>query len=93
MQVVVVGYSRYYISVLMELIGRIREGEQGPPRPTGERDAAAKGIDVDLKTVAETRKSDKWAAHSNELHAHDLINFIVFGRMSSPTQRDVISLT
>merc|ERR1712151_1298161 len=62
-QVVVVGDGKYYISVLITLLEKIREDARGTPRPTGELDAAAKGIDTDLNTVAAARKSEKWAGH------------------------------
>merc|ERR1712151_1085814 len=56
-QVIVVGDGKYYISVLITLLEKIREDAQGTPRPTGELDGSAKGIDTDLKTVAAARKS------------------------------------
>merc|ERR1711879_1104044 len=56
-QVIVVGDGKYYISVLITLLEKIREDAQGTPRPTGELDAAAKGIDTDAQTVAEAKKT------------------------------------
>merc|ERR1711879_868345 len=67
-QVIVVGDGKYYISVLITLLERVKEDPFGTPRPTGELDGAAKAVDIDLKeqTVAEAKKSEKWAAHLSQ---------------------------
>merc|ERR1712048_537277 len=67
-QVIVVGDGMYYISVLITLLEKVKEDENGTPRPTGDLDGAAKKIDPALEnqTVAEAKKSKKWAAHLSE---------------------------
>merc|ERR1712151_28405 len=56
----------YYISVLITLLEKVREDVHGIPRPIGDLDGAAKLIDRELKTVAEAKKSDRWAGHLSE---------------------------
>merc|ERR1711953_533125 len=64
-QVIVVGDGMYYISVLITLLEKVKEDENGTPRPTGDLDGAAKKIDPALEnqTVAEAKKSSTWAKH------------------------------
>merc|ERR1712151_396222 len=64
-QVIVVGDGMYYISVLITLLEKVKEDENGTPRPTGDLDGAAKAIDPALEnqTVAEAKKSSTWAEH------------------------------
>merc|ERR1719159_903296 len=40
-QVIVVGDGKYYISVLITLLERVKEDTSGTPRPSGELDGAA----------------------------------------------------
>merc|ERR1712014_301934 len=67
-QVIVVGDGMYYISVLITLLEKVKEDENGTPRPTGDLDGAAKAIDPALEnqTVAEAKKSSTWAKHLSQ---------------------------